>query len=167
MVERAQYVPTGPYTIKTGPRSGKILEVMLLRNGDYKYFDLLNKLHLQEPYKVTSLTVHLDWLAPRCDNRPTPPCSCCGQRQSELFAIRWLSGNDFVVSPQDICCLQQDCKARVRERSGGQLYPIGFSILGSYESSTRKRLLRFFWEIHGVDPKMVNDPMYCFQFFAR
>jgi len=147
------YVPEEPYTIKSGQRRGRSLEVLMFE--DYGFIkrqkskrdrDVEKAKKLGKSPEKNKYHKHLTWLVRKGSNRtPKMTCPICGKNTVEFFGIRRTRGYALDVSyirPRNTSC-NSGCKQILQAKSlNGPLYRFKWkNVLRVGETKRERRII--------------------------
>ncbi|MEK7478809.1 MAG: hypothetical protein AAB626_02730 [Patescibacteria group bacterium] len=129
----SEYVPTGPYFLKSGKRIGKSLEELMFED-----YSMLLVMRSKITVAKNEMQKHLLWLMDRGEDRvATLPCPYCKEKNLSFFAYSFKERKYYT------CCDNwYPCIGEVLSKA--QRFPLKFSSIARFQWASRPYIMAFF-----------------------
>jgi len=134
----SEYIPTGPYFIRSGKRTGKSLEEFMFKDYCWLVF-MKNRMDasLKPGSKQNAMHAHLLWLLERGENRVAPPlCPYCREKNISFFAYSYKENKYYTCCDKWHPCIGQML-------SKADKHPLKFSSIARFQYGSRPYISAF------------------------
>ncbi len=164
------HIPSKPYTIQSGKRQGKTLELLMF--NDYGFLNWWKKeLDKKAIYgNLNRAHKHLTWLIAQGETRkPKMICRFCELRPVTQFSVRYSSwGGQSSFSAGYSCCDNLECMGKLEGYAHKNVTFMSFkfsNILKFPIKADQELVVRMFRQIFELPEKLTRDA--AFKFFAE